>query len=210
MRLLQSVFISLVLGAGVLLLTPVPAFPVVHQISIQDFFFSPSNPVISPGDTVRWSNNAPFPHTTTSDTRIWSSGPLNAGGTYQRQFLTPGVYPYQCSIHVDLGMRDTIRVSTTSVNDPQSSLPDNYQLAQNYPNPFNAQTTIQYNLPSEADVTISVFDILGRQVGTLVDEHQESGQHQVVWDAAGSPSGFYFYRIQAGDFSQIKRATLLK
>jgi hypothetical protein len=88
--------------------------------------------------------------------------------------------------------------------------PVNYLLTQNYPNPFNAQTTIQYDLTAACDVTISVFDILGRKVGTLVDETQDVGHHQVIWDAANSPSGFYFYRIQAGDFSQTKRALLLK
>jgi hypothetical protein len=107
-------------------------------------------------------------------------------------------------------MRDTIRVSATGIDDPQSSIPSEYQLAQNFPNPFNAQTAIDYDLPASADVAISIFDILGRKLETLVNEHQDAGHHQVVWNAADSPSGFYFYRIKAGEFIQTKRATLLK
>jgi plastocyanin len=210
MRLLHAILINVILGAVVIFAMPISAFSVVHQISIGDDFFAPLNSSINPGDTVRWTNLGIRTHTTTSNTRIWSSGPLAPSATYQRQFLTPGVYPYQCSIHVAFGMRDTIRVASTGVNDPLSSMPKDYGLAQNYPNPFNAQTTIQYDLPSGAEVSISVFDILGRKIETLVNEHQDAGNHQVVWNAADSPSGFYFYRIQAGEFIQTKRATLLK
>ncbi len=210
MKVLQSAFMSLLLMTVMLFLVPIDAYSTVHQIAMQDFFFSPRNTVVSPGDTVRWSNSSLAPHTSTGDTRIWSSGVVNPGASYSRQFLTPGVFAYQCSIHVLMGMRDTIHVSSVGIDDPQSAIPSAYELAQNYPNPFNAQTTIQYDLPSDADVTITVFDILGQKLETLVDEHQDAGHHQIAWDAADQPSGIYFYKIQAGDFSQTKRATLLK
>jgi plastocyanin len=210
MRLLRITLGGLLIVAAVLLLSPVYASATVHQKTIGDFFFAPLNTQILVGDTVRWTNTTAFNHTSTSDTRIWSSGIIPGGGTYSRQFLTPGVFPYQCSIHVAFGMRDTIRVGTTGVNDPQPAMPGNYELSQNYPNPFNAQTMIKFDLPVDAEVTLSVFDIVGRKVETLVAGAQTAGHHEIAWDASVFPSGIYFYQIQAGDFTQTKRATLLK
>jgi hypothetical protein len=83
-------------------------------------------------------------------------------------------------------------------------------LSQNYPNPFNASTRIAYELPVAADVTISVYDMVGRKVATLVAAHQLAGAHSVIWDAGNKPSGVYFYRIQAGGFVETKRCVLLK
>lgn len=88
--------------------------------------------------------------------------------------------------------------------------PDNFRLYQNYPNPFNATTTIRYNLPGASDITIEIFDLLGRKVETLVQGEQQAGYHQVVWDAEGKSSGMYFYRIQAGDFIETRKMVVLK
>jgi plastocyanin len=210
MKLLQSVFVGLILGTALMFMMPSNAFPTIHQISVNDDFFSPLNSSIGLGDTVRWTNNGIGHHTTTSNTRIWSSGVLLTGQSFSRPFLTPGVFAYHCSIHVAFGMVDTIRVLTTAAGDPQSSIPDKYELAQNYPNPFNAQTAIQYDLPVDADVTLSIFDILGNRIETLVTENQTAGHHLVYWNASAFPSGIYFYQIQAGDFTLTRRATLLK
>jgi len=80
----------------------------------------------------------------------------------------------------------------------------------NYPNPFNSSTTIEYGLPEVGQVRIDIYDLLGRKVETLVDEEMQAGRHQVVWDAAGRPSGIYFYRIKVGDFVDTKRMVYLK
>ncbi|HBC45845.1 MAG TPA: hypothetical protein DCZ43_02235, partial [candidate division Zixibacteria bacterium] len=77
-------------------------------------------------------------------------------------------------------------------------------------NPFNAQTTIQYSLPAQSPVIIELFDILGRKMGTLAEEIQPAGEHQVTWDARGQSSGIYFYRISAEAQVEIKRMMLLK
>lgn len=90
------------------------------------------------------------------------------------------------------------------------NLPLDFKMSQNYPNPFNAQTTIQYSLAEPSEVTIEIYDLLGRKVETFLDQEQQAGQHQVVWDASKHSSGVYFYRIEAGDIVETKRMVLLK
>ncbi len=92
----------------------------------------------------------------------------------------------------------------------QSPLPTKFFLAQNYPNPFNPTTTISFSLPSKSFVTLKVFDLIGREVATLVNEKEPAGSYQVHWNAANMPSGVYFYRLQAGSFTQTKKFILLK
>ncbi|RKX17056.1 MAG: hypothetical protein DRP26_07605, partial [Candidatus Zixiibacteriota bacterium] len=89
-------------------------------------------------------------------------------------------------------------------------VPSRFILAQNYPNPFNAYTTIRYNLPKETDVTIDIYDILGRKVTMLQNGLQQAGYHQVIWDADDKSTGIYFYKIQTGDFVETKKMLLVK
>ena len=100
--------------------------------------------------------------------------------------------------------------ATVGIIDQEPRVPDRFALLQNYPNPFNARTVIRYNLPSDSDVTIEIFDILGRKIQTLVHDKQLAGYHQAVWNAIDRSSGIYFYRIQAGDLSESKSCNLLK
>ena len=89
-------------------------------------------------------------------------------------------------------------------------IPNTYGLDQNYPNPFNPSTIIKYQLPENNHVSIRVFDILGNLITTLVDEQMNAGFHSVNWNASGLASGVYFYRINSGDFSSIKKLILMK
>lgn len=98
-----------------------------------------------------------------------------------------------------------------SVGDqPQASLPKSYSLEQNYPNPFNAATAVRYQLSASSYVTLKVFDVLGREVATLVNEAQQSGSYNVPWNASGLPSGVYFYRLQAGRFVETRKMVLTR
>ncbi|UCG61521.1 MAG: VCBS repeat-containing protein [Candidatus Zixiibacteriota bacterium] len=95
------------------------------------------------------------------------------------------------------------------------NLPGQYGLSQNYPNPFNPFTTIQYNLPSKADVTITVYNLLGQRVRLFQEGVRPAGTHQVVWDGrtdSGQPvsTGIYFYQLKAGDYLEAKKMLLLK
>ena len=89
-------------------------------------------------------------------------------------------------------------------------IPTSFTLHQNYPNPFNPITTLRYDLPQETDVTLTIYDITGRMVQTLVNELQQSGMKKVIWNASDVSSGVYIYRIQAGNFTQTRKMILLK
>ncbi|HEV8538637.1 MAG TPA: glycosyl hydrolase family 18 protein [Bacteroidota bacterium] len=89
-------------------------------------------------------------------------------------------------------------------------LPESYNLDQNFPNPFNPSTTIRFDLPSPEHVSLKLYNLIGEEVATLIDEVRSAGSHSVVWNAGGMPSGQYFYRITAGSFTQTRKVTLLK
>ena len=94
---------------------------------------------------------------------------------------------------------------------PQSSaLPEEFHLEQNYPNPFNPNTTISYQLPTQGHVTLTVFDALGREIATLVNGEQTAGYKSETWEASNTPSGVYFYRLQAGTSTETRKLLLLK
>ena len=92
----------------------------------------------------------------------------------------------------------------------ENDRPMNYSLSQNYPNPFNPTTTIDFSLPKRTKVSIEIFDLLGRHVESIVDEEKAEGKYRVRFDASSLSSGMYFYRIQAGTFSQTRKLMLLR
>jgi hypothetical protein len=94
-------------------------------------------------------------------------------------------------------------------NDSQAR-PRDYILANNYPNPFNASTVIEYELPYQANTKIEIYNMLGRKVTTLEDRQLQAGYHQTIWQADDFSSGIYFYKIQAGDYTETKKMVLLK
>ena len=99
----------------------------------------------------------------------------------------------------------------TGVNDHnQPNTPNSYSLVQNYPNPFNPTTTINYQLKFGGQVTLKVYNILGREVATLVNEEKPAGNYSIVFDAGKLSSGIYFYRLQTGNFVATKKMILLK
>jgi serine protease len=93
-------------------------------------------------------------------------------------------------------------------DNPQA--PKAFALHSNYPNPFNAQTVISYNLPEPSEVSLDVYDLLGRKIASLISERQQAGEHSIIWDAKNRSSGIYYYRLKAGDLAQSRRCLLLK
>jgi len=89
-------------------------------------------------------------------------------------------------------------------------LPSTYQLSHNYPNPFNPTTAIGYQLSAVSDVELSIYNLLGQKVATLVSERKNAGNHQVEWDAGQLSSGVYYYMIKAGEFQDVKKMILLR
>ncbi len=94
--------------------------------------------------------------------------------------------------------------------DQAENIPNNFQLFQNYPNPFNPSTFIKYSIPKQAHVVLKVYDILGREIKTLVDREQKAGYYNIEFQAANLASGVYFYKLQTDEFSQNKKMLLLK
>jgi hypothetical protein len=98
---------------------------------------------------------------------------------------------------------------TAGITDASNN-PKAYALSQNYPNPFNPTTAIQYQIPIASYVNLKVNDMLGREVAVLVNGYQLAGNYTITFDAKNLPSGVYFYRINAGNYSAIKKLVLMK
>jgi choice-of-anchor B domain-containing protein len=95
-----------------------------------------------------------------------------------------------------------------SANEPE--VPTTYRLEQNFPNPFNPSTVIGYVIPKSGYVSLKIYDVLGQEIATLVSEEQQTGMHQTRWEAQGLSSGVYYYRLQAGTFTDTKKLLLLR
>ncbi|MCX7833170.1 MAG: T9SS type A sorting domain-containing protein [Ignavibacteria bacterium] len=102
---------------------------------------------------------------------------------------------------------DTVNIYVKQIS---SEVPAKYELMQNYPNPFNPSTKIKFAVPKSGVVTIKVFDILGRQVNVVMNNHLEPGYYETEFDGSDLPSGIYFYKLEALDFTEIKSMVLLK
>ncbi|MBU1799846.1 MAG: T9SS type A sorting domain-containing protein, partial [Bacteroidetes bacterium] len=95
-------------------------------------------------------------------------------------------------------------------------IPTEFSLSQNYPNPFNPSTIIKYSIPRSAEyhsvqhTTLKVFDILGREVATLVNKQQNAGNYEVIFNASNLSSGVYFYRLKSRNFVETKKLILLR
>ncbi|MBI2430336.1 MAG: T9SS type A sorting domain-containing protein [Ignavibacteriales bacterium] len=98
----------------------------------------------------------------------------------------------------------------TSVTVLPSTIPNAFALHQNYPNPFNPSTKIRFVVPVFGFVSLKVYDLLGREVATLVKEEKRAGSYEVQWNAIGFSSGIYFYKLQSGNFVEIKRMVMIK
>jgi hypothetical protein len=99
--------------------------------------------------------------------------------------------------------------SPTAIGD-ETELPNSFSLEQNYPNPFNPSTRISYTIAQSGLVTLKVYDVLGKEVASLVDEMKEAGSYTADFNASNLANGAYFYKLQAGNFSQVKSMMLLK
>ena len=124
---------------------------------------------------------------------------------YHRALATDGSY-----FHIGSGASVTIERGVLTSGEKETELADRFELRQNYPNPFNPATTIQFVLPERAQTTLRVYNAIGREVATLVDENLSAGTHEVTFDAASLSSGIYLYRLEAGSFRQTQKMILAK
>ena len=145
-------------------------------------------------------------------------GGLGAANPYRSRFiqpLGPNSWPASYSAPTDLWQKNPPMPAeappfTTDIIEVGNGVPLVYDLSQNYPNPFNPATRINYAIPVESRVSLKVFNVLGQQVASLVDGVQPAGNYIAFFEAAKMPTGVYFYRLEAGNFSQVKKMMLLK
>jgi hypothetical protein len=134
---------------------------------------------------------------------------------------------YDAGTIIDIGSGSDVCADTIIINGTQTgvgtfcnapvtvesdsiSIPDKFELSQNYPNPFNPSTIIRYQLPMAGHISLKVYDVLGNEVATLVNEDKPTGSYKVEFDASNLSSGIYFYKIQAENFIETKKMLLLK
>jgi hypothetical protein len=107
-------------------------------------------------------------------------------------------------------LSDTVSGRTTGVSQRSSTIPSSYALEQNYPNPFNPSTSIQFDLPRTGFTTLKIYNLLGQEIATLLNEVKPSGSYTVQWNALNMTSGMYFYKLTSGEFSQVKKMQFIK
>ncbi len=169
---------------------------------------------------------------TTSDTTIIGSGAISIGDevsvytqfSFDIDYFLPGE-PNWANImisiidpsgttsgHIGSTMWvDGLELIVVGVDDSEGSLiVKEFMLEQNYPNPFNPTTKINFQIPELSFVTLKVFDVLGNEIMTLANEEKPAGTYEIEFNASSSPSGVYFYQLQAGEFTQVKKMILLK
>lgn len=148
-------------------------------------------------------------------TRLPEPGNISAVTEWSLAGLEIGVYQWKLRA-VDaayVGSEIAIgefSIGVVSVGDPGNNLPQSYSIEQNYPNPFNPATTIRYSIPKEGLVSLKVYDLIGEEVATLVNEIKQPGNYAVTFDAKNLSSGVYFYKMQAGSFIETKKFLLMK
>ncbi len=149
---------------------------------------------------------------------LWDFGDGSTGNEINpaHTYVTPGNYSVTLTVSGPGGSAterkfSLVRVrSVTSASLLEGVIPDRCVLHQNYPNPFNPSTTIQFDLPARSYVSLNVYDVLGRLVGTLVRNQQAAGSHRVTWNAAGYASGVYVYCLQADGVIQTRKLLIVK
>jgi len=137
-----------------------------------------------------------------------NSGNINLCGVVGEVFNTPGSSEnFNCSNGLmffgDLFVTDV-------VENQDQTIPDHFELHQNYPNPFNLSTKIKYSIHEESNVNLTFYNILGQSVKVIISEYQNAGNYEIVFNATDLTSGFYIYRITAGNFISTKKMLLLK
>ena len=134
---------------------------------------------------------------------VWYFAPARCiyGGTRPNpQGSRPDIGACEDSLAIPVGVEETSNLEN----------PTTFALHQNYPNPFNPSTTIRFQLPTQAHVTLKVFDLLGREVAMLVNELKQPAAYSVQWNAGGMASGVYFYQLQSGSWVDVKKLILLR
>jgi plastocyanin len=181
-----------------------------HDVTVQNFSFSPQSLTITVGDIVKWTNISGTHNVRANDNSFFSGPAAPAPWEFTHTFNAVGDFPYYCEPHQGMGMTGTIIVQDPVSVPDDELISEEFELKQNYPNPFNPLTKIQYSTSTRQFVTLKVYNILGDEVATLVNEEKPAGVYSVNFDASGLSSGMYLYKIQAGNFVETRKMILMK
>jgi plastocyanin len=196
MSRISVLVVALLTAVGLSLAVQVP-------VSIVEFAFSPDTVRIAPGDSVIWTNNGAFLHTSTSGVSpvwdsLWDSGDMAHGATFVHGFPVDGTFPYFCRHHYLSGMKGVVVVGAGGVNETPGTGANAAGIT-SFPNPFRAGTTLRFAPTGSAAVDVRVFDASGKLVRTLPAAHVTS----VTWDGRDNQGeetgpGVYFCRYGSG------------
>jgi photosystem II stability/assembly factor-like uncharacterized protein len=148
-------------------------------------------------------------------TRLPEPGNISAVIEWSLTGLDNGIYEWRLravdAAYVGSGIAfGEFSIGVSSTDDPNDNMPYEYSLEQNFPNPFNPVTTINFSIPKEGLVTLKIYNTIGEEIETLVNEIKQAGNYNLNFDASSFPSGIYFYRLQAGDFWETKKMIVMK
>jgi len=181
-----------------------------HDVTVQNFSFSPQTLTITTGDIVKWTNISGTHNVRANDNSFYSGSAAPAPWEFTHTFTTAGDFPYYCEPHASMGMTGTIVVQNpVGVNDDEL-LAKEFELEQNFPNPFNPGTIISYSVPTSSFINLKVYDILGNEIAVLVNEEKQAGNYQINFDASKLTGGVYFYQLRTNSFVDTKKMILMK
>jgi hypothetical protein len=191
---------------------------VLSAPSLSDSVYSTTFWVIGPA---HYNMQYTYRYIQSGGTTVDQGGGLGGQNLFVTRFIvpnSPGVFPAAYAAPTDQWQKDaplpgeTPPLSTVTgiVQGTKSGIPQAFKLAQNYPNPFNPTTRIDYSVPVRGMVSLTVFNLLGQQVKTLVHEEKSPGNFYVQFDASNLPTGVYYYRMESGSFLNVKKMLLIK
>lgn len=186
---------------------------VTHDVTVTNFSFSPAQLTINVGDAVRWTNVLGQHNVKADDNSFTSGAAAPAPWEFIHTFTAVGNNPYYCEPHGGpggSGMSGVIIVQNPVGIEDEKLAADNFELLQNFPNPFNPSTKIEYRISDHSFVSMKVFNILGDEIASLVNEEKPAGIYNVNFDASGLSSGMYLYQLRAGNFVETKKMLLIK
>ncbi len=194
-------------------------YAATHTITNSGFAFSPATLTVTAGDTIIFSLAGIHDAVEVSQATWDADGSTALSGGFSVPFgggstvLThTGIHYYVCQPHASLGMKGSITVnpaSATAVREG-NGIPARFSLSQNYPNPFNPTTVITYEIPDKSFVSLRLFNLLGQEIATLVNEQAQPGKYSVTWDGSSQPSGIYFYTMKTAGFQETKKLMIVK
>jgi len=183
---------------------------ITHDVTVQNFSFSPQTLTITTGDIVRWTNISGTHNVRANDDSFYFGPAAPAPWEFTHTFTTSGDFPYYCEPHLSMGMTGTIIVQNPVGVQDDDIVVDHFELEQNFPNPFNPSTRIRYSVPNASFISLKVYDVLGNEVAIIVNEEKPAGDYQLNFDASTLTGGVYFYQLISNSFVDTKKMILLK